>query len=268
MALLRRTREGSVGCAASFARGGPVRPHPEPLGALPQRRQLEAIVSPKPVSSSRRRRHFTGAYEVTNTDKSVAQSGVVRVDLNLHMRVVRFLEHNLRGRAANRELARQAGTTVALIRLLSLLDDDTWPQKEAWLKIFGLAQRETYQQQLPTIAVTLKTHSSPKGPTCALWCCHSGEFAADQLATEVWIVRARGNIASFCGSSCANNGKDALNTPEARGAAAMISRIVVELLGHHSSSEDLRALLTALADSRPERWVQPLLLKVLAQAVA
>eukprot|EP00959_Pyramimonas_sp_CCMP1952_P371916 7788014-Pyramimonas_sp.AAC.2 len=65
MALLRRTREGSVGCAASFARGGPVRPHPEPLGALPQRRQLEAIVSPKPVSSSRRRRHFTGAYEVT-----------------------------------------------------------------------------------------------------------------------------------------------------------------------------------------------------------
>jgi hypothetical protein len=78
------------------------------------------------------------------------QSGVVRVDLNLHLRLVRFLEHNLRGRASNRQVARQAGATWRLIRLLTLLDDDTWPKKEPWTKLFGLPERAMYQQQVRT----------------------------------------------------------------------------------------------------------------------
>eukprot|EP00238_Polyblepharides_amylifera_P000970 CAMPEP_0196573750 /NCGR_PEP_ID=MMETSP1081-20130531/3599_1 /TAXON_ID=36882 /ORGANISM="Pyramimonas amylifera, Strain CCMP720" /LENGTH=484 /DNA_ID=CAMNT_0041891573 /DNA_START=209 /DNA_END=1660 /DNA_ORIENTATION=+ len=78
---------------------------------------------------------------------STMPSGLVKVDLEIHLRVLQWVERQGSG-LRNLEVARHAHASSLLIRLLQDLQDDLWPDPRAWDTRGGNMARAAYQKKV------------------------------------------------------------------------------------------------------------------------
>ncbi|KAK3266115.1 hypothetical protein CYMTET_25240, partial [Cymbomonas tetramitiformis] len=100
------------------------------------------------------------------------KSGAMRVDLTVHLRLLRFLEACLCSHARNREMACSAGATPLLLHLLVSLQEDTWPEVAVWNRRGGARARQGYQlevaQFMARCLVEVLNHHSSRSDVCML----------------------------------------------------------------------------------------------------